>query len=258
MQETKNRVQCALNELAERMIRRYVRGLVVEDWLVERLMQAWQQSGSAEEEPDWRALELLALSLCSQALCEACSSSDAGDRELGFENLRRSMEEMLSRAAGSACLQMGDLRADVLQQTSLEILRILQRQGGGPDRPAAFLKWVRVILFRQLSQYLRQAERGNWLSLEMQPESMLETLVDWRDTDPLDAVLRTELQGDLKEAILALKNPQYRQVLLDTYFAEIEERELAANWQVRVQDIYLWRCRALKALRKQEGLRQLA
>jgi len=235
-------------ELAGQMIDAYVRGLLTPEWLVAYLMQAQGD----DEEPDWRKLEHLALTVCSQVLCEACISVDYERRNLGFENLQRYLETALTRR--SVRLEQ---RVEVVQQTLLEIWGIVQRRGAGPEQPAAFLKWAHVILLRQLFHHLKQAGREDCISLEMEAESLLEFLIDPRDTDPLDTVLSGELQLELKKAILALKNPQYRQVLLSTFFAEIEERELAARLKVQVQDIYLWRYRALKALRKQLPERSL-
>jgi DNA-directed RNA polymerase specialized sigma24 family protein len=135
----------------------------------------------------------------------------------------------------------------------IEIFRSLRKQGGLGE-PAAFLKWARVILFRQLSQYKQRAGGESWSSLEEQIE--LVKLVDTTNTDPLDAVLSSERRLELQRVIAAIRNPQYRDVLINLFFVGLEERELAALWHVRVCDISLWRCRALKALRKQPDLRQ--
>jgi DNA-directed RNA polymerase specialized sigma24 family protein len=58
-----------------------------------------------------------------------------------------------------------------------------------------------------------------------------------------------------------MRNLRYRQVLIYTYIVGVDESEQARRLQVRVQDIYLWRHRALKALRSKpeliQGLRSL-
>ena len=66
-----------------------------------------------------------------------------------------------------------------------------------------------------------------------------------------------ELQKTLVNALLSLRNPRYRQVLLANYFMDLDEREMAQQLGVDVQDVYLWRHRALKALRQQPGILQL-
>jgi RNA polymerase sigma factor (sigma-70 family) len=248
MQETSWNAQEMLKELAGRMIESYVRGLLAQDCLIARLVQAQKE----QEEPDGHKLELLALTVCSQVLCEACVSSNHEQRNLGFENLQRYLETALARRSVRP-----DQRAEVVQQTLVEIWGTVQRRGTGPDQPAAFLKWASVILQRQLFRYFHQTRREDCVSLEEEAETLLELLIDPRDTDPIDSILSGEFQVELKKAILALRNPQYRQVLLSTFFAEIEERELAARLKVQVQDIYLWRYRALKALRKQMPERSL-
>ncbi len=261
MSECGDEMEKTFQTLAEEMIRRYACGLLDEAWLLERLRQEWRAAPCGAK-PEIRALEWFAQGLCSQVLCEACRSSETSRRDLGFENLKFYLEEVLARAFKSTWWWTDDLKAETLQQTLVEIFNVLRRGTEGPSQPAAFLKWARVILFRQLSRCFRQVQRADWLSLDAQDEAVLSTLVDEDDVDPLDTVLHIEFQEELKKVISTLKNEQYREVLLKTFLAGLEESELAANWQVRVRDIYLWRCRALQALRKQPGvvqaLRQLA
>jgi RNA polymerase sigma factor (sigma-70 family) len=233
--------QSALYELAGRMIDLYTRGLLSEASLIERLELAWSED---EKQHDWSKLEKVALRLCSQTLCEACRASDERQQR-GFENLQRYLERRLVQMS-----EVLELRAEVLQQTLLEIWDALHGRAAGPNQPAAFLHWVKVILWRKFAQYLEREQRGDWLSLDIQPESVLETLIDPREGDPLAAIVQSERYDELKQVIQTLKNPHYRQVLLSIYFAEVEEQELAARLQARVQDIYLWRYRALQALRK--------
>jgi RNA polymerase sigma factor (sigma-70 family) len=230
-----------IQEIAEHMIEHYGRGLLTQDWLVTRLMQAQEE----HKEPDKRKLEHLALALCSQMLCEACVSSDTEKQNLGFENLQRVLETALARRAIPF-----EQREEVVQQTLLEIWGIIQRRGVGPDQPAAFLKWASVILQRQLFHQIQTRRDEDSISLEMEARPELELLIDSHNSDPLDTVVSGEFQIELKKAISALKNPQYRQVLLCTLFAEIGERELAERLKVSVQEIYLWRFRALRALHK--------
>jgi len=239
-----------LTGLAERMACQYAPGLIGVDWLCEHLACA-VSSATESEGVSGKALELLARSLCSRALCEACLSSQERRREQGFEHLRNYLARKL-QTKGSLC-GSEDERADVLQQTMIEIFKSLQKHGG-PQDPAAFLSWARVILFRQFYQYRRLSNDEGGSSLEEQPEVL--TLVDKANVDPLETVVRSEQMLELQQAVAAIRNPHYRDVLIQLFFLGREERELAALWQVRLCDISLWRCRALKALRKQPDLRQ--
>lgn len=240
-------------EVAERMIQRYARGLLTGEHLVARLL-----SGLAgQEELEGSVLEARVRGFCSQALCEGCQASDSWIREQAFENLGRFLRETLASSSTAAGLRADGQDAEVIQQTLLEIWSIFQRQGAGPDCPAAFLGWARVILLRQLSRHFKLSRRVVCCSLEAQAEPIFEELVNERDVDPLDTVLQEEGRAELQEAIRSLKNPLYQRVLLATFFSDLEVRELAIRWQVRAQDIHLWRCRALKALRKSSRLAEL-
>lgn len=261
MNEWSDEMECALRELVGHMAMGCARGLFDEAWLIEQVQRAWRLAPRGAK-PDSQALAWIAQGLCNQVLCEACRSREVDLRDLAFERLRDYLEEALARAGRVTGRWMDDLKAEALQQTMVEIFAALRRDGGGPEQPAAFLKWARVILFRQLSRCLRQGPRADWLSLEAQDELALTELADESEADPLDAILRDELREELKKAISTLKNPHYRDVLLQIFFAGLEERELAARWQVRVRDIYTWRFRALRALRGRpeiaQALRQLA
>lgn len=261
MNDWTDEMESVLCELVGQVVQGYARGLLAETWLMEQLRHAWHLA-PCEAKPDRQALAWIAQGFYGQALCEACRAREVGMRDLAFEHLRDYLEGVLARAGRAAWGWTDDLRAEAIQQTMVEIFTALRRTGGGPEQPAAFLKWARVILFRQFSRLLRQGQRVDWLSLEAQDEPALASLADECETDPLDTILRDELREELKKAIAALKNPHYRDVLLQIFFAGLEERELAARWQVRVSDIYTWRFRALQALRKKpeiaQALRQLA
>lgn len=170
--QTAGRVESTLKELAEKLVSRYAPTLLSVDWLLRHLRQAWMQKSCSVEEPDWQALELLAQGLCSQALCEGCLSPKEEVRELAFADLRRYLEEALSH--GVARSLSSELRAEVLQQTLLEIWSSVHQHGAGPDKPRAFLKWAHVILLRQLSKHRDNSRRAVWLSLETQPEQVFE------------------------------------------------------------------------------------
>src|SRR5713101_6519678 len=55
--------------------------------------------------------------------------------------------------------------------------------------------------------------------------------------------------NERSKMLFYLSNKRYRQVLFGTYLAGMDERELATLLGVQVQEVYLWRHRALKALR---------
>jgi RNA polymerase sigma factor (sigma-70 family) len=171
--------------------------------------------------------------------------------ELAFENLRRYLEFSLTHSRYAQQLaQIPHAIDDVLNQTLEELHQMLLRSSAaGPDDPAAFLKWTQTIVLRQAYAFLQKNEREQHVSLDNQPDRFSEQLIDSNNTDPQEQIVRKELQEALKNAILSLKNPHYRDVLVGTYLAGMDDSELAAHLGVQVQDVYMWRHRALKTLR---------
>jgi RNA polymerase sigma factor (sigma-70 family) len=249
MRENAVVVQERVRELAERMVRRYVRGLLSVDELAERLLRAWRSSMPGED-AQGPALEALARGICSQVLWEACQLSGGWQREVAFERLNDYLEHAFNEVSGSLRYAFYETREEVLQQTHVEILQCLQRERGRPEQPMAFLGWARVILRRQLSPYWRPQPCQTALSLEEQEDSSPLEIEDERAPNPLHIVLSRELREELCEAIGSLRNPRYRAVLLRLYLGEMEICEVAEHLRVPIADIYLWHHRALKALHK--------
>lgn len=240
----------ALNDLSARVVRRYIQGVVTVEEFVERLKQAWQTNFPGEV-LEGSALELLARGLCGQILCEACHLAGGQLRDLAFARLGEYLERVLGAVRGPGRCATSEMREEVIQKTLVEILRSQAREGGKPVQPMAFLSWVRVILHRQLICYWRQGPQMDLCSLEAQGEEFGAELPDEHEPDPLDEMLRMELREELLAAIASLRNPRYREVLVQTYFSGLEDLEMAVRFQVPVKDIYLWRFRALQLLRKQ-------
>lgn len=246
--------------VAEYAVQCYVLGLLTAEELARQIMQEWEVTHSEWDEPARPLLTRIAQRICSCRLCMAWRSPEVAIRDGAFANLRRYLHSSLLQASSSASwLRSANNMEDVLHQTLLVLHRMrLYNTHAGPDDPATFLKWVHTVLMREMYASLRADERNACLSLDAQPAAFQEQFVSTCYDDPQEYVLQHELRASLKAAILSLRNPRYRQVLLYTYLAEMDERELARSWQVPVQDVYMWRYRALKALRsKPEVLRVL-
>jgi len=240
-----------LSKLAEKMVQRYVRDLLTADELVERMILAWPTT-EAESAPGESTLESLARGLCSQALCEACRLPGGHLRELAIERLNEYLERALNTIGGTFRYAPQEIRQEILQCTLVEILQSLQRERGKPEQPMAFLGWVRVILYRQRSLYWRQKPPVELISLEKnQDEPQVLELVDRQALDPQAELERHELRMELHTAIARLRNPNYRAVLHQLYFNELEMCEVAHLLQVSAEKIHLWHHRALQALHKQ-------
>lgn len=238
-------------DIAEKAIHMYVQGILTVEALTSMVIYDWERVRIGEEQPSHAVLVRIAQRICSRELCSACRSPDSDRRNLAFNNLRHHLERSLIHTRyASALQQRANSVEDVIHQT-LETLHLIlvQSKNSGPDDPASFLKWTQTILIRQAHTFLVKQQRNECLSLDALSELFAEQYVDTTNSDPLQQVLLRELQETLGDAILAMRNPRYRQVLIYTYIAGVDERELARHLEVQVQDVYQWRHRALKSLR---------
>jgi RNA polymerase sigma factor (sigma-70 family) len=239
--------------IAEQAIQRYANGLLSVPTLVALMQQelAREEAQRHEEmQPSAKLLKRIAQRVCSRTLWEAWQSTDERRRDSAFDNIRRYLKETLLRMAYAQRLQaQTDALEDVLNQT-MEVLYVLATKKSGPNDPATFLKWTQTILVRQAHAFLKHSERDTAISLEQQMEHFAEQFVDIRNSDPLDVVLHSEMHAILVQALLSLRNPNYRWVLFATYILNLDDSTIATQLEVSVNDIHLWRYRALKALRK--------
>ncbi len=247
-------LESCIRSAAELAIRRCAQGLLTVETLSARTREEWEALPSLpfqEDYPPQKLLNRIALRHCSRRLYQACCSPDVETHNCAFENLYRYLTQKLQYSPYAPTLvRYEGAAADVLQQA----LAIVQNAcayhpPNGPDDPAAFLKWTMTILFRQAYAFASKIVQEPAVSLDAQYEAFTEKLEARQDYDPEAQFDSQELQEALKNAILSLSNKRYRQVLSGTYLAGMDERELATLLGVHVQDVYLWRYRALKALR---------
>jgi RNA polymerase sigma factor (sigma-70 family) len=258
MFEQGDELEQRLCNVANRAIQRYAQGILSVEVLVERMRQEWEERRMGDDIPPQELLTRLAQRICSRELYAAWCSPEQECCDRAFENLRRYLESSLRHLSFAKGLELpANQIEDLLQHTMSSLVLAHNRNPpAGPSDPAAFLKWTQTILIRTVYACLQKARSEPCLSLEAQPQTFVEQLVDSRNQDPQEQVLQRELQHILKNAILSLRNPRYRQVLICTFLAGMDERELACYLQVEVQDIYLWRHRALKALRSRPEVMQ--
>jgi len=173
-------------------------------------------------------------------------------RNRAFDNLRCYLERSLRNSGYAATLQeYENATEDVLHQTLEELhLALIRNSSAGPDDPATFLKWAQTAVIRHAHVFVQKCKSNRCDSLDAQQETFADQFVDDHADDPQECVTSQELQQVLKDAILSLRNPRYREVLLCTYLGGMDESDLASHLNVQVQEVYMWRHRALKALRK--------
>lgn len=259
MSESSSDPSSVIKSVARNAVHRYAQGILSTEWLAEQILKEWERRRVGEDQPSHALLMRIAQRVCSYQLYEAWRSSETKLRELAFENLRRYLEFSLCHSRYAQLLSRHTHAIDdVLHQALADLHQILVHSTSrGPDDPAAFLKWTQTIVLRHAYAFSQKFQREQHVSLDNQSEGFTEQFVDSNNTDPQEQVLQKELQQTLKNAILSLKNPHYRDVLICTYLADIDERELASRLGVQVQDIYLWRHRALKALRSKPEVEQV-
>ncbi len=245
--------QC-IRSAAALAIGRCAQGLLTVDVVSEQVREEWEAQShreQAENQPAQQLLNRMALRYCSGTLYQACCSPLEETRNCAFANLRHYLAQKLQHSPyASPLIQYEGAAEDVLQM-ALEIVQraCMQNPPDGPDDPAAFLKWTITILYRQAYALVTKALQEPATSLDAWYEVYTDQLENPRNYDPEAHFDSQELQRALENAILSLSNKRYRQVLFGTYLAGMDERELATLLGVQVQEVYLWRHRALKALR---------
>ncbi len=245
--------------IAEQAIQQYAQGILSVTTLATQICSEAYAQGVDKNVPPQKMLKRIAQRICSRALYNAWRSPDIEIRNCAFDNLRRYLEWSLLHSSYARSLKAyAHAIEDVLHQ-ALEVLSTLATQSpsAGPDDSSAFLKWTQTILIRQAHVFLERCRRDACLSLDLHMERFAEQFVDTRNGDPLNEVLSQEIQKTLMDALLSLRNPRYRQVLIAIYIIGLDEREVAQQLSVEVQDVYLWRHRALKALRNQPQIVQI-
>jgi RNA polymerase sigma factor (sigma-70 family) len=248
-----------MRAVAEQSIRNCAQGILTVEELIDRIMQEWQgvkKGADGHDSPSRALLARIAQRICSRELCIAWRSSQPEIRERAFENLRRYLARSLRSSRYAGTLQHHEsAMEDVLHQTLLEFWQSLKRNPhAGPDDPANFLKWALTALIRHAHVYVEKMRSDPCLSLEEKVETYAEQFVDGYNRDPQNYLEDRELQQALKNAILSLRNPRYQQVLMYTFLAGVDESDVAHHLGVEVQEVYMWRYRALKALRKSPEL----
>ena len=233
------------------------------DTLTEQMLQEWRAIRVGEEQPSQSLLTRLALRICSCALCEAWRSDQPDIRNHAFENLRRYLYRSLRNSSYAHTLwQDVFITEDVLHEVLEELfVAVRQNPRAGPVDPASFLKYAQIAVLRHAHAYVQKSKQVRHLSLEdfedYQQEQCTDIPAEKREHNPQRYAEHNELQQILKDAILTLRNRRYQQVLLYTYLAGMEEHELASLLGVSVQEVYMWRYRALQALRNKSEIIQV-
>lgn len=248
-------------EAAEEAIENCALGIVDVDVLVERMQQEWGRREEQDAQPTCEVLKRIALRLCSLALCMAWQSADPLEHECAAANMRRYLYASLQRSSYVDALRYReDMLEDILHET-LECLQegYIKELQAVPRDPAAFLKWAQTILLRQAYAFVVKVRRDTHLSLE---DDFEDVVVAYRLGDaqpvyeylPEEYVEWGELRQALSNAILSLRNRNYRNVILYMYHIGMDEQELSEILGVTRQTIYLWKCRAFQELRKKPEL----
>ncbi len=218
-----------------------------------------EEKGCEKAQKRYNVLVRMALGICSQALYAAWSSQEPELRNRAYENIRRYLERTLHTCPYAQKLgQCSDAIDDILNQTLLELFHNFERNPSArPRNPVTFIRWTQVAAIHHAHAYVYGLMDNRSDSLEEGEELYGEQLVDERIQDPEEGVIAQQLQEVLIHAILALRNPSYRQVLFSLYLEGIEEKELAQSLGLTAQKVYMRKFRALQALRKSPEIMQM-
>jgi DNA-directed RNA polymerase specialized sigma24 family protein len=264
MVEQDSELDTQFRRAAIETIQSCARDIISVDALMEQMRQLWIQLEQQGAQLTPELVQRMALRCCSQALYWAWQSSDPYQRDRASAVLMSYLERSLRRTGYAAMLHAADYDLDeILQETLLDMQRGYRGElVAGPTDPGSFLKWSQTILIRHARQFVQkvQRDRARYASLEEEAETLWEQpadqqrFVDQSNLDPLEMLLIVELQQALNGVILSLRNQHYQEVLLCTYLVGLDEQEMSQRWEVPIQKIYLWRHRALDALRKNPDL----
>lgn len=262
MIERKSALRTEIHSVAEKAIQRYARGILRVEWLEERIMLEWEMRREGDDEPPQSLLKRIAQRICSRELCKACCSCEPTERNIAFENLRDYLKSCLPLTPYARVFQSDEYAVEDVVYQTLETLHMALNgeTASGPSDAAAFLKWSQTIFIRHAHAFVEKMKHEQRLiSLEVQVEEFGEQdhYIDRLQQGPEEFVIHQELHQALTDAILSLHNSRYRDVLLFTYLGGMGESELARKLGVPVQDIYMWRHRALKTLSKHPKVMQL-
>ena len=262
MKEIQDSKEEYISRISVQMVEQYVEGLLSATTLEELIQQEVEGKvyfGQGMENVariEERTYKRIAQRICSRALYTAWRSSNTYLKECAFANMRRYLTKTLHYSNHvEQWPHTTQSLEDVLHQT-LEMLYLLsRRENSGPDDPDRFLKWTQTIALRQAYAFAEQCEHNNALSFEDNCELFSDQFVE--KSEPLKEVLLQELRKTLVIALIKLRNPRYQQVLFYTYFLDMDGVDVAERMGVQVQEVYMWRRRALMALRKQPEVVQL-
>jgi DNA-directed RNA polymerase specialized sigma24 family protein len=260
LSDLSDNLEAYCRDVAQKAVQDYVQGILTVDALCVRILKEWVKISEREEYPLFAVLRRIAQRICSRELYEACRSADSELRNIAFRNVCIYLGRLLPhvRYAESLWAYTGAME-DVLQQTMETLQRKLCRTECQELRdPASFLKWAHVILIHQARVSLQSYERERECSsLDALPAAITEEWIDTTVRDPAERLVALELRQTLVKIISAMRNPRYRQVLLYS-IAGLDEQEVARRLQASLQEIYLWRHRAVRTLRaKPEVIRML-
>jgi len=250
-----------IKKVAEQIIQGYGQGLLTVGMLKAQMVHEMrerqnkllvQENVGEKVQMRYDVLVGMALQICSRALYAAWSSREPELRNRAYENMRRYLERALySCSYAQKLLQYSDAIDDILNQTLFELFHNLERNPSArPRNPASFIRWTQVAAIHHAHAFVYGLRNDRYDSLEEGKEIYGEQLIDERNQNPEEGVMAQQLQQVLIHAILLLRNPSYRQVLLSLYLAGMEEKELANDLGVPTQEIYIRKFRAVKALRK--------
>jgi DNA-directed RNA polymerase specialized sigma24 family protein len=191
------------------------------------------------------------LTSAARLLYDECCSDDRHVRNAAYQQVG----EYLLRMADARLRTrpyLKHLAQEATQQALMTIWQKLQ-EGRGPQEPQWFLSWCGSIVIHKLLDELRKLGRpaAELLADEDEEGATLLMIPDSTAIAPEHHMIESESNRELMELIQdhpALR-PDYKTVLLNGYFLDQDDSELAHNLGLATASIRVLRFRGLQQLR---------
>lgn len=197
-------------------------------------------------------------------LYAACSDSGSPRQRRAFKELQEYLYPLARYRMHGA-----DLAEDVTQQALVKTWENL----AACENPGSFLNYAALILIHEISDHFRKAYKRDKESGEYFKVEATQTEMQYHDSeddagepgastrDPSDRNLEHLFADKTRQLWFPIieqcvENRQYRAVIIELFFANKAYKQISDDLGISVGNVYVYRNRALKILRKCEAFKR--